>query len=254
MTKIFDENVKAISSAVDSTTGAISVLDYEHHEVHGGSHFYIEGYAELGVGGTLFIKLVTGNIAAWPHFLWEIGSNGILTTTLDEDATGGMAGGSVVTIHANNRNKNCWTGRHDGGNGEATVLTDSTKSWTPDALIGLQVFNSLDGSSGVIIDNDATTATVAALAGGTDNDFDTGDEYEINKSRTVVTTGVTTCTDYVQRVSNVKFGSKSSSSLHSRGDELVLKQNTVYCRSLTSATASTIIPFRASWYEHTNKA
>ena len=242
------------SVTIDKTTRSLSAISYEHHEVHGGSHFYIEGYATLGVAGTLFVKMVTPNIGTWSHFLWDIGSNGILTTTLDEDATGGMAGGAVVTTHANNRNVSCWTGRHTGGDGEATVLTDSTKTWTTNALAGLQVFNTLDGSSGVILSNTANTVTVASLAGGTDNDWDTNDEYEINKSRMVITSGVTVCTDYIQRISNVSFGSKASGGTHVRGDEIILKQNTVYCRSFTSVVATNLVNFKASWYEHTDRS
>ncbi|MCK5018615.1 MAG: hypothetical protein KAS32_16260 [Candidatus Peribacteraceae bacterium] len=250
LTAAYDSSGNYARVRIDSSTSSLQTIDYPHHEIHSGSHFYIEGHTVLGNAATLFVKLVTGNVAAWPHFVWEINSSGILTTTFDEDATGGMTGGAVSTIHANNRNTDCWTGRHDGGNNEATVLTDSTQAWTIDALIGYQVFNTLDGSSGVITDNNATTVTVAALAGGTDNDWDTDDEYEINKSRSVVTAGVTTCTDYIQRVGNISFGTRSDGGAHSREDELILKQNTVYCRSFTSGVASNIVNFKANWYEH----
>jgi hypothetical protein len=239
---------------IDKITRALTTVGYAHHEIHGASHFYVEGTTTLGVAGTLFVKLVTGNVLAWPHFTWQFNSSGVLTTTLDEDATGGMAGGAVATIHANNRNVSCWTGRHTGGNGEATVLTDAAQAWTVNELVGFQVFNSLDGSSGIITANTADTVTVAALAGGTDNDWDTADEYEINKSRTVVTSGVAVNTDYIQRVSNQGFGSKAGGGAVSREDELMLRQNTVYCRAFTSGTASNIIGFKASWYEHTNKS
>lgn len=246
-------NTVARDIRIDSSTHAQTGITYEHHEVHGGSHFYIDGHATLGNGGTLFVKMVTPDSAKWGHLLWELGSSGILTATLDEDATGGMAGGAVATIHANNRNIDCWTGMHTGGNNEATILTDGTKAWDVDALIGYQVFNSTDGSSGIITDNDGTTVTVAALAGGTDNDWDTNDTYEINKSLMVITSGVTVCTGYTQRIHNVSFGSRSAGGQHARGDEIVLKQDTVYCRSFTSGTASNIVNFKASWYEHTDK-
>jgi hypothetical protein len=238
------------STQIDSATHAIETIDYPHHEIHGASHFYVEGNVTLGVAGTLFIKLVVGNVLAWPHFTWQVNSSGILTATLDEDATGGMAGGLVTTIHCNNRNKDCWTGRHD-GLANAAALTDTTKAWVVDELVGMQVFNSADGSSGIITANTATVVT-ATLAGGTDSDFDIGDEYEINKSRTVITSGVTVNTDYIQRISNQKFGSKSGGSV-SREDELMLKQNAVYLRAFTSGTASNIIGFKANWYEHTDK-
>ncbi|MCK4548115.1 MAG: right-handed parallel beta-helix repeat-containing protein, partial [Candidatus Eisenbacteria sp.] len=68
-------------------------------------------------------------------------------------------------------------GSHSGGDNVA-VLTDGTKAWTPGAFVGFTVLNLTDGSSGTVTANDATTVT-AALSGGTDDDWDTGDEYDI---------------------------------------------------------------------------
>jgi len=67
------------------------------------------------------------------------------------------------------------TGTQNGGNNSATVFTDSSKSYTVDGLIGLELYNWTDGSSGTITDNDGTTITVDALAGGAENDFDNDD-------------------------------------------------------------------------------
>lgn len=69
------------------------------------------------------------------------------------------------------------TGAHDGGDNKAK-LTDSGEAWTVDQFVGLSVYNVTDGSSGTITANDATTVT-AALAGGTENDWDDGDVYTI---------------------------------------------------------------------------
>jgi hypothetical protein len=93
---------------------------------------------------------------------------------------------------------------------------------------------------------------MSALAGGTDNDFDIGDEYEINKSGFVITSGVTACTDKIQRIDDSAFGSKGTGGTLGRDDEIMMKQNTVYCRGFTSQTASNIVNFKASWYEHAN--
>jgi len=69
------------------------------------------------------------------------------------------------------------TGTHTGGN-DASTLTDSSKLFVADALIGYRIYNTTDGSNGPITDNDATTVT-ATLAGGTQNDWDTSDAYII---------------------------------------------------------------------------
>lgn len=54
-------------------------------------------------------------------------------------------------------------GEHDGSS-DVSVLSDSTASWTVDALIGKTIWNLTDGSNGVIIDNTATTITSRGLA------------------------------------------------------------------------------------------
>ena len=71
-----------------------------------------------------------------------------------------------------------YTGTHTGANGSAT-LTDATGHF-PQSLIGATVNNTTDGSSGTItaISGDGLTIT-AALAGGGDNDWDTGDAFTI---------------------------------------------------------------------------
>ena len=76
------------------------------------------------------------------------------------------------------------TGTHNGANNVA-VLSDSTANFNPDGLIGMTVTNSTDGSSGTITANTRTTIT-ATLAGGTDNDWDTGDSYSINNHTTKI--------------------------------------------------------------------
>lgn len=71
------------------------------------------------------------------------------------------------------------SGSHNGSN-NVSVLSDSTKSWTTNEWAGgnYRVRNLTDGSSGIITANTASTIT-ATLAGGTDNDWDTDDQYEI---------------------------------------------------------------------------
>lgn len=243
------------AARLDASTWTLQIIDYAHHEIHSGSHYYLEGHATLGDGGILRVKLVTPSTAKWGHFLWDIGSSGILTTAFYEGSSGGMADGDRAVIHANNRNINCWSGFHTGGDDEATVLTDSTQSWTVDALIGMQVFNQNDKSSAFITDNDATTVTVAALAGGTNNDWDTNDVYEINNSQFVITSAVTVATTTGLLLSPSSWGDrKTGGGGQARIDELVLRQNTTYYRTFLSGAGSNIVSFKANWYEHTNKS
>jgi hypothetical protein len=68
-------------------------------------------------------------------------------------------------------------GDHDGG-ASAAVLTDSTQSFTTDEWVGYWIKNITDGSVALITANTATTIT-GTLYGGTDNDWDVGDDYQI---------------------------------------------------------------------------
>lgn len=73
------------------------------------------------------------------------------------------------------------------GSANAAILTDGSKTWTADEWIGYLIYNTTDGSWGVITDNDTTTIT-ATLVGGTDNDWDASDAYLIAKGLNADTT------------------------------------------------------------------
>ena len=166
---------------IDSITHALETITYSHHEIHSGSHYYIENHTTLGSGDKLYVKLVTPNTTKWAHFLWEISSSFILETNLYEGSSGGMAGGGAATPINNNRNS-------------------------------------------------------------------------ANTSDMVITSGVAVATTLGTKISSIKWGSRSIGGGHSREDEILLKQNTTYLREFISGTNSNIISFKASWYEHTNKA
>ena len=169
---------------VDLITRALMVIDYVHHEIHAGSHYYIQGYVELNDTDTFTIKLVTPDTTKWSHFIFKINSTGITETTFDEDATGGMVGGSSIVPINNNRNS---------GNASGMVFTG----------------------------------------------------------------GVTPCTGYTLRLDDDKWGSDGFKATvdggSSRDDELILKQDTIYCRNFISGSNDSIVQFKASWYEHTSK-
>lgn len=66
----------------------------------------------------------------------------------------------------------------DNTSSAAAFMTDSTASFTTNALVGYVIENETDGSYGVITANTATTVT-ATLQGGTNNNWDSGDTYTI---------------------------------------------------------------------------
>ncbi len=74
-------------------------------------------------------------------------------------------------------------GTHTPAGTSATVLTDSTGDFLNWGVeVGDTINNTTDGSSGVIIALTATTITVTALAGGTGDDFEQDDVYDVSKT------------------------------------------------------------------------
>lgn len=69
-------------------------------------------------------------------------------------------------------------GSHSGAT-DATILTDSTASWTTNEWVGYWIKNITDGSVGEIVSNTSTTITVDDLYGGTSNDWVAADVYNI---------------------------------------------------------------------------
>ena len=62
----------------------------------------------------------------------------------------------------------------------AVVMTDANAHFVVNELIGLTIENVTDSSEGVVTANTETTVTVAALAGGTLNQWSTNDVYSID--------------------------------------------------------------------------
>jgi len=89
---------------IDKTTRVLEIIDIHASTLHQGNAFYIKGFLELNDTDTFFVKLATPINTRSIHFSFAIHSTGICTTYFDEDATGGMTGGTPVIPLNHNRN------------------------------------------------------------------------------------------------------------------------------------------------------
>jgi hypothetical protein len=97
----------------DAATLAQTTVDYEHHEIHGGSHYFIAGYTTLDSAATDFIDfgVVTPDTTKWAHMVFEISSVGQVEFTIYEKASLFSASdGTAVTAYNNDRNSANTTG------------------------------------------------------------------------------------------------------------------------------------------------
>lgn len=84
-----------------------------------------------------------------------------------------------IKVHVRTSPTNDATGAHTGG-AHATIMTDANAHFIVNEHVGLTIENVTDGSSGVVTANTETTVTVAALAGGTANQWALNDVYSID--------------------------------------------------------------------------
>ncbi len=238
---------------IDASTNSIQIVDYEHHEIHSGSHYNLTGETELANSAVLDFCVTTEDNGRWPHLVFDFVSAGELEFVLYELTDFDNDGAEQVQF-ANNRAK-AYSGVHDGGDGGA-ALSDAGSSFPVDGLIGWRIHNITDGSFADITDNDGTTVT-GTLAGGTDNDWDDGDQYEINKSLARISIGNTVNSVGIQiGAGHGGMGTRPARALLGQGGrshELVLRPNTNYLFRFTSGMASNHFAYSAEWYEHTDK-
>jgi hypothetical protein len=75
------------------------------------------------------------------------------------------------------------TGTHAGSNNSASLVASGVNFATAGAVVGMMAYNNTDGSSGQITGITTTSTTndtlTMTLAGGTGNDWDIGDSYQI---------------------------------------------------------------------------
>lgn len=112
--------------ATDETTGGLIVVDFEHHEIHEGDHFFVAGVTAMGLNGTIDFLFTTPNTTKWSHMTFSIlGNAGGVNIKMYESAN--TSGGTAVTAINNNRNSAVTS--------TATVKTNPTTITTLGTLI-----------------------------------------------------------------------------------------------------------------------
>jgi len=89
---------------VDATTHTLQTIDYEHHEIHSGSHFIYYDYdGDVDIASPKYYRLTTPNTTKWIHIQFILFSEGSGTWQLFENPTVNAAGTTATTFN-NDRN------------------------------------------------------------------------------------------------------------------------------------------------------
>lgn len=101
---------------IDKSTRAMSMIDYPHHEIHSGDHYFL-GYVVPSLGAMttpddmIQIHFTTPNTTKWLHMLFQFDVGGATLYTITEAPTGGLANPTgIITAINNNRNSTKTTG------------------------------------------------------------------------------------------------------------------------------------------------
>jgi hypothetical protein len=92
----------------DGMTNAVMTIEYEHHEIHGGSMFRAGENASLENNGTRSILIVTPDTTKWAHLQYSLSSTLEVEFEFYED--GNITGGTAVTTYNRNRNSSTVSG------------------------------------------------------------------------------------------------------------------------------------------------
>jgi hypothetical protein len=89
---------------IDASTHSIQTINYEHHEIHSGSHYTVRGYQDLAVNNVLDFTWLMPNTTKWIHWNWSIETESETLWQMYETAVATNPLANAVTPLNNNRN------------------------------------------------------------------------------------------------------------------------------------------------------
>jgi len=102
---------KDVALKADASTNSLQVIDYAHHEIHGGSHYFVVySVASLdameGPDDMITLSWTTPNTEKWAHFNFSVkGTAGWRVRLIENSTTGGTTGATgTVSILNSDRN------------------------------------------------------------------------------------------------------------------------------------------------------
>jgi hypothetical protein len=87
---------------LDSATNSIQTVDYEHHEIHAGSHYFYTDSIELDSAATQVYLFTTPDTTKWIHLTYVATGSAITHVQFYEGAD--RTGTTLQTVFNNNRN------------------------------------------------------------------------------------------------------------------------------------------------------
>lgn len=88
---------------VDASTLAAMTIEYEHHEIHSGDHYFVEDVQDIAINAVYDLQWTTPNTTEWAHFDFELNCEAETEWYIYEGASIVNAGTAITPVN-NNRN------------------------------------------------------------------------------------------------------------------------------------------------------
>jgi hypothetical protein len=139
----------------DASTNAINIIDYAHHEIHSGRHYFVEGYKLLDSGDSLIFLFNVNDTTRWAHLLFRFTSTTSLAYSMYENAISGGSPLDTLTTRITPLNNN----------------RNSANTSVHDIFYGTTINGFIDDSLGTVLASDSI-----GVAGGSPFDPNVGGE------------------------------------------------------------------------------
>ena len=94
----------AFSNRIDKSTQALIIINYEHHEIHGGSHYAVSGSVDQAISDVLDFTWQMPNTTKWIHWTWKIFTESETNWYVYENVVATNPLANTITPINNNRN------------------------------------------------------------------------------------------------------------------------------------------------------
>jgi len=92
---------------LDKATNTIQTIEYEHHEIHAGNHYFYYDYDnDVDTASPKYYRLTTPDTSKWIHIEFVLYSEGIGTWQLFEDPIVDAAGTTATTFNSDRNSAN----------------------------------------------------------------------------------------------------------------------------------------------------
>ena len=91
-------------SGIDKATDTVQTIDYEHHEIHAGSHYMVVDVADLAINNVFDMHFVTPDTTKWTHWVFKLDTESETEWYVYEGAVITAALSGAVTPYNNDRN------------------------------------------------------------------------------------------------------------------------------------------------------